>query len=1720
MRVFRKKVAFFVSLFLMVLPLLLFAQDAKIGEIPLDPGPGIYSEDVVVSLHNGGEHRYQYRFVGSGSRNWIDYLIPLQLTAAPGEERLFQIQIRELPSGQGENGLSPFVQLDDSMDYGEYSYIIDRAAPPMPRIVLEGGNGKYEAVLTFGEQAGGAVGLEARNGNRIYYWISDFARDEYRPYTGGTLPLRGGSVLKTFTVDEAGNYSKILTKKIAAFPPCGEADAIELPSPVEGTFINPQRLVVANPECFEWVRYTVDGTDPVYRGAVYTEPLLIRMQGQVLLKVAAKKYHSDEVLSRTVRFFIEENPIPDFSMTGGESLNSLESFPFPGKREGYRFFYTLEERSLTPRDRALTQEVEAGTTEGTMNYLVYRVGAYDTETGRMYQLRSFYTVDRRKPAPPIVELSEELPFSKSLSVTLRSSEGADIFYTTDGTTPDLYSNRYTGPVTLRPSSGLDIGVLTLQAIARYGNGKTSDVITELLPFDRRVPDPPTYTISEISSGGALFNLSHSEKDVRFLYRLVYSETAGISLDKNSPECGEQLRLTFPHGYQGKARLRFAVVDKAGNISQPTSIEEVQVDTVPPPTPEITFSDTLVEIKGEGSIYFRIGPGNTGYKRYTGSFRLDAPDGKKTEYRIRAYSEDEKANRSTYSEEKISYDRRRAELPEVKGIRDGMFYSEPVEIGISEEYSDLVTYYRLTNINRKGVENDAGGEDQNVSRPGQDKIDSDGLAEGTSPVDFSDSVFSGSLRVEGEAEREVRYRLEMRSYLPGSDSWSETARFDFTIDRRAPEEIDLTPFISPGLFKDTTLIIGKNPSPDELVWVYAAEDPISRDQEKTPEKIRENGKSLAAGIELRGEKGEEKLYYLYAAVFDPAGNAAVSGPFEATVDMLKPEIPLLTGGPMNRISGDSLTIARPEDYPHEIVYELSSDLSMPPEPDASSQRLIDPLVLNRDDKKVNIYTLIYRGLDRAGNLSEPVFKRFFFDATKPAAPEIHIEVLGRGRCEIFIKSLEASTLMYSLNGEAFKEFELPFLYTTDESTRILNVKAYAMNASGRISPIIEKKINFPVLVRPLVQGVTDGRTYNKDLKITPSREEHDIRYVLRENRGAPLRIGPESPRLGDGIEIKVREGSEKGFVLITGILDPLTSQIEAAERFEFVIDKAAPTPPQLTGVEANAHYTDDRTITLESRSEKTVLYFRLGENREADTPFRRYTQPEKVSVRPGVRKNFYLEYKAEDTAGNSSETVKTYFVIDKAGIYVSTLGDDRQNGGKETPFRTLDRAVFEARQTKRNTIYLGNGEFQISDGIKVNTSLTLRGGYEEGVWERGDKEKSLITVSPGLEPADSMFEIVDGTLNLEGVFISNLGLSGPVISQRGEHSNLIVRGCRFIHADGSQPSFVHTEKGNLLFADTLIEAGPAVSGKILNLSEADIVLRDCKISAGDGSRNMVLLYVQKGRLELLSSDLEIGKADTSVNLFSVDAEIRIEDSFFRTGAGTVKSTGIYQRGGTLVIKDSVIGFPPDGTAQTDGNIARIAMGIEIESSRAEISGSLLNSRGTNGIVQVNSSSSNVVVSGSSLQNAGTREFSYLMRSSGGSLSISDSRLETGPADEITALDARDRAVLMLRDSTVKTGRGGRSVVGIKAGGKVTGTIQENIFIADPEGAESTGVEVLPLSGAAPAAVPEIGLKLIGNEFQNWSYLLATGKERVSRVDQLEMERPPFDRKNPHHGNSQR
>jgi len=301
-----------VLFFLLLLGMVqLYAQE---NAVTLTPSPGAYSEAVYVHIESDVDTPVRYRFSSSSDDTWVDYTQALRLSALSGEERSFNLQVR--------------VQNTDTDTVESFQYVIDRRMPKEPKIEIRQQDKGYLVGFSINE-----------NQDQVKYWLSSFEKPEFKTWGTEMVEAPQESVVKAYSVDQVGNQSRVVTKKLPELLPCRSSSEIELPSPVSGTFVNAQWLVISNAHCFEWVRYSLETDNSRSDEITYTAPVLIRSTGTITLKIQAKPYYQEQLFEKKLEFTISKpqtSVLNAFSATATKTsgpVSEIRSFPLPVAEE-------------------------------------------------------------------------------------------------------------------------------------------------------------------------------------------------------------------------------------------------------------------------------------------------------------------------------------------------------------------------------------------------------------------------------------------------------------------------------------------------------------------------------------------------------------------------------------------------------------------------------------------------------------------------------------------------------------------------------------------------------------------------------------------------------------------------------------------------------------------------------------------------------------------------------------------------------------------------------------------------------------------------------------------------------------------------------------------------------------------------------------------------------------------------------------------------------------------------------------------------------------------------------------------------------------------------------------------------------------------------------------------------------------------------------------------
>ena len=261
----------------------------------------------------------------------------------------------------------------------------------------------------------------------------------------------------------------------------------------------------------------------------------------------------------------------------------------------------------------------------TVNGTVELPDAIDAN-GKSLNVTIKVTVD----AAPYVEKVSANPvagsYTENQNVTLSTStEGAEIYYTTDGSTPDKTNGtKYTGAISVTGTAGQSVST-TIKAIAIKSGMQNSDVVSATYVIEIPAPAPtPTYTITAGAGGthelstdgtltitcdGALDKLTGIYVDDKFVDAANYTLKSGSTI------------ITFKADYLntlsvGTHKVKFQYSDGSTEttfVIKAASVKDTTQDTTAPSEKDdapkagdstpIAWLFIIAVISGAGVVYF-------------------------------------------------------------------------------------------------------------------------------------------------------------------------------------------------------------------------------------------------------------------------------------------------------------------------------------------------------------------------------------------------------------------------------------------------------------------------------------------------------------------------------------------------------------------------------------------------------------------------------------------------------------------------------------------------------------------------------------------------------------------------------------------------------------------------------------------------------------------------------------------------------------------------------------------------------------------------------------------------------------------------------------------------------------------------------------------------------------------------------------------------------------
>ena len=1218
-------------IFLVLLFTMIGSAGILFAEVTVSYSSGNYNDDIFVTLDGiTNNDEISYSFVENDPAPAIPYRGGMVLSAISGEERKY------------------YLSFDINGSIKQFSYLIDKRHPLVPQIIYSELNDKSGYIFKENTDAD------------IYYGYDEYNRDKTFQWEGELLSPPKSGFIYFYAEDDAGNKSEtdfLMPEQIIENT---YRYNLDIKSPVEGVFLNTQILYIER-EGFEWIRYTLNGYDPVESGADYIEPVEIRRYGNVTLKIAAKPVNSDSIIKKEVNYQVNtKSPLKNIPVSGIYS----EGITIKSYLNGYS--YCLEDRSPGSDDLSFDKDLNINPIYGGVKYSTIRINYSEDPAQGDY--RYFYVIDDRYPANPIINCSSRLPDENILDVSISGPSYSEIYYSTDGTTPGKTSMLYKEKFTIEVPENKNAGSIIIKARALSLNGKPSSVVSRIFAYDTQNPEKPVVDIERNNENG-LYEIVYQDIDDEELFYALYSNGT-----ENYPAKSDFRKVNrndffidVPDGMLKEFMFIFASVDSTGNWSEFTEPITFTINKSIPEEPDIAFENNTITITSNYDVKYSydIFKNGESVKSETGEY--NSPIVLDSVYYNCTLNLNTEVSDDAGNHYKTS---RKFNFPLKENQKEAVIFSQKTEdIYSGKEVSfyaypdgiDDKLFYYLTEYYSDGTKNTQG------------PYETEGL-----------------ITISGSENSKQDFYLEVFSVNEKTGGKSLVNSYEFVIDNEKPAVPEITGLENGAVVGDRVTVHAEHDQ-DSIVFLNYSDSLENIGYLFTKKSIVFN-KPLV----FDADDGEIKDVYLKIGAGDAAGNS-VENPdiFHFKIDKKAPSIEGVNIFRDNTAKGQVVISVEGEEGA-VYYYETGLKGEITDTPDFNSSFFTDSLKITNDKNTDENYIVKIIAADNAGNISRyPYSLMYNIDNLKPVVNDPEIITNDRykkiftnwpnsGDDDIFYRIIKDSSTMSDSEWTLYRK---PFSIKYASDTSLVKIEYYSEDSNGNRSNIQKKEITLPTSVNTeLVSGIENNSFYNKDQELMRLDRNSIIRYEISTEQVIPPRVSVFSPELPEILPFRIEDGESINYTVSLKEFRDHDDIIGGAEQvLKFTIDKQLPEPPVIGGISNGEYYLSDCNAYFQPSADK--IFYTVSNDIKPSDNFNEYNDVFTIESPDGAYYGFTVKAYTQDFAGNRSAVKSWNITIDKEIIYVSAEGRDYYEGTRSKPFRSLSKALEQVKLSNRKTIFL-------------------------------------------------------------------------------------------------------------------------------------------------------------------------------------------------------------------------------------------------------------------------------------------------------------------------------------------------------------------------------------------------------------------------------------------------
>ena len=314
----------------------------------------------------------------------------------------------------------------------------------------------------------------ATTGATIYYTIDGTAPTVSSTKYTASFKLTATKTVKALTVKTGMTNSAVATKSVTV----GQV-ATPTISPAGGLFSVSQQVTMSCATNSAVIHYTTDGTAPTASSPTYNGALTLNSTATIKA-LAVKSGMVDSLSSSqsyTLMGTVATPTITNTDATGGQQVSITST------TSGATIYYTLDGNTPTTSSSTYGSPFKLTATK--------TVKAIAVKTNMTNSAVAIKSVTVGQVATPVITPNDEI-FSGTVSITISSTSGATIYYTTDGINPTTASSTYGNPFTISATT-------KVKAMAVKNGMINSAIVSKLYTLQ------PVYRVGDTGpAGGKIF----------------------------------------------------------------------------------------------------------------------------------------------------------------------------------------------------------------------------------------------------------------------------------------------------------------------------------------------------------------------------------------------------------------------------------------------------------------------------------------------------------------------------------------------------------------------------------------------------------------------------------------------------------------------------------------------------------------------------------------------------------------------------------------------------------------------------------------------------------------------------------------------------------------------------------------------------------------------------------------------------------------------------------------------------------------------------------------------------------------------------------------------------------------------------------------------------------------------------------------------------------------